>query len=78
MNRGCVAPLPGAHKLPGPGPYRGTALRLTLQSSYTTRRGRHLQLLFYLPAFAFAYGRAVIGLSVESLLRPFPQANEQT
>ncbi len=61
----------------GLGPYRGTALRLTIQSSYTTRRGRHVKLPFYFEAFAFAYGRAVIGLSAESFLRPFPQVNEQ-
>jgi hypothetical protein len=61
----------------GLGPYRGTALRLTLQSSYTTRRGRRVQFPFYIEDFAFAYGRDVISLTAESFLRPFAQANEQ-
>jgi hypothetical protein len=52
------SPVPASYR--GPGPYRGTALRLTLQSSYTTRRGRRLQLPIYVEGFTFAYGRAVI------------------
>jgi hypothetical protein len=36
-----------------------------------------VQLPFYFEDFVFAYGRAVIGLSAESFLRPFTQANEQ-
>jgi hypothetical protein len=61
----------------GPGPYRGTALRLTIPSSYTTRRGRRVQLPFYLEDFIFAYGRNVIGLTTESSLSPFMKANQQ-
>ena len=74
-----AAPLPASAPTSyrGLGPYRGTALRLTIQSIYTTRRGRHVQLPFYFEDFVFAYGRAVIGLSAESSLRPFMQANEQ-
>jgi hypothetical protein len=60
-----------------PGPYRATALRLTIPGSYTTRRGRRVQFPFYLEDFVFAYGRSVIGLTAESSLRPFAQANEQ-
>jgi hypothetical protein len=69
------SPAPASYR--GLGPYRGTALRLTLQSGYTTRRGRRLQLPFYIEGFAFAYGRAVIGLTAESVIRPFAQANER-
>jgi hypothetical protein len=74
-----AAPLPASAPTSyrGLGPYRGTALRLTIQSSYTTRRGRRVQLPFYFEDFVFAYGRSVIGLSAESSLRPFTQANEQ-
>jgi len=74
-----AAPLPASAPTSyrGVGPYRGTALRLTIQTSYTTRRGRRVQLPFYFEDFVFAYGRAVIGLSAESFLRPFTQANEQ-
>jgi hypothetical protein len=61
----------------GLGPYRGTALRLTIPSSYTTPRGRRVQLPIYFEYFVFAYGRDVIGLSAESFLRPFAQASEQ-
>jgi hypothetical protein len=61
----------------GLGPYRGTALRLTIQSSYITHRGRRVQLPLYTEGFVFAYGRAVIELTVESLFHPFPQANQQ-
>jgi hypothetical protein len=61
----------------GLGPYRGTGLRLTIQAGYTTRRGRRVKLPFYFEDFVFAYGRAVIGLSAESFLHPFMQANEQ-
>jgi hypothetical protein len=70
-------PSPAPTSYRGPGPYRATALRLTLQSSYTTRRGRRVQLPFYIEDFTFAYGRIVIGLTAESLVRPFPQANER-
>jgi hypothetical protein len=69
------SPAPASYR--GLGPYRGTALRLTLQSSYTTRRGRRLRLPFYIEGFAFAHGRAVISLTAESVIRPFAQANEQ-
>lgn|GEM_PF-1763482 len=61
----------------GLGPYRGTALRLTIPSSYTTRRGRHVQLPFYIDEFAFAYGRALIVLTAESVSHPFSQEDEQ-
>jgi hypothetical protein len=69
------APAPISYR--GPGPYRAIALRLTIQGSYTTRRGRHVQLPFYFEDFAFAYGRDVIGLTTGSSLRLFPEANEQ-
>jgi hypothetical protein len=69
------APAPTSYR--GLGPYRGTALRLTIQSSYTTRRGRRVQLPFYFEDFVFAYGRGVISLTTGSSLRPFPQANTQ-
>jgi hypothetical protein len=81
LRLGQVAAVPLTTSAPtsyrGPGPYRGTALRLTLQNDYTTRRGRRVQLPIYFDDFVFAYGRAVIGLSAESFLRPFPQASEQ-
>jgi hypothetical protein len=69
------APAPTSYR--GLGPYRGTALRLTIQSSYTTHRGRRVQLPFYFEDFVSAYGRDVIGLTTESSLSPFPQANQQ-
>jgi len=81
LRLGQVAAVPLPASAPtsyrGLGPYRGTALRLTIQNNYTTRRGRRVQLPIYFDDFVFAYGRAVIGLSAESFLRPFPQANEQ-
>jgi len=36
-----------------------------------------VQLPLYIEYFAFAYGRAVIGLTTEASFAPFPQANEQ-
>jgi hypothetical protein len=69
------APAPISYR--GPGPYRATALRMTIQGSYTTRRDRHVQLPFYFEDFVFAYGRDVIGLTTGSSLRLFPEANEQ-
>ena len=69
------APAPTSYR--GLGPYRATALGLKIQSSYTTRRGRRVQLPLYIEYFAFAYGRAVIGLTTEASFAPFPQANEQ-
>jgi hypothetical protein len=69
------APAPVSYR--GLGPYRGTALRLTIPTSYTTRRGRRVQLPLYIEGFAFAYGRAVISLTAESAFRPFAQANGQ-
>lgn len=70
-----LAPAPASYR--GLGPYRGTGLRLTIPISYTTRRGRRLQLHSYLESFAFAYGPAVIGLAAENEYRPFARANEQ-
>jgi hypothetical protein len=61
----------------GVGPYRATALRLTIQGSYITHRGRRVRFPLYTEGFIFAYGRAVIELAAESLFRPFPPANEQ-
>jgi len=74
-----VAPLPASvpTSYRGSGPYRGTALRLTIQSSYTTRRGRRVKFPFYFEDFVFAYGRDVIGLTTASSLNHFLQANEQ-
>jgi hypothetical protein len=81
LHLGQVAAVPLPASAPtsyrGLGPYRGTALRLTLQNNYTTRRGRRVQLPIYFDDFVFAYGRTVIGLSAESFLRPFAQASEQ-
>jgi hypothetical protein len=81
LSLGQVAAVPLPVSAPpsyrGLGPYRGTALRLTIKSSYTTRRGRRVQLPFYFEDFVFAYGRDVIGLTTGSSLRPFPQANTQ-
>jgi hypothetical protein len=74
-----AAPLPASAppSYRGPGPYRATALRLTIPGSYTTRRGRRVQLPFYFEDFVFAYGRAVISFTTGSSLSPFMQANEQ-
>jgi hypothetical protein len=69
------APAPTSYR--GPGPYRATALRLTIQGSYTIRRDRRVRLPLYTEAFAFASGRAVVELIAESIFRPFPQADEQ-
>jgi hypothetical protein len=74
-----VAPLPASAPTSyrGLGPYRATALRLTIQSSYTTRRGRLVQFPFYFEDFVFACGRDLINLTTESSLSPFPPASEQ-
>jgi hypothetical protein len=81
LHLGQIATTPLSASAPtsyrGLGPYRGTALRLTIQTSYTTRRGRRLQLPFYFEDFVFAYGRALISLTTGSSLSPFPQANQQ-
>jgi hypothetical protein len=79
LGRIATTPLPATAPTSyrGPGPYRATALRLTIQDSYTTHRGRRVQFPLYTEVFAFAYGRAVIDLAAESLFRPFPQANQQ-
>jgi hypothetical protein len=61
----------------GLGPYRGTASRLTIWTSYATRRGGEVSLPFYIDDFAFAYGRALIALTTESVSQPFSQASEQ-
>ncbi len=70
-------PTPAPSSYRGLGPYRATALRLTIQVTDITRRGRHVQLSVYTEGFAFTHGRAVIYLTTESFFRPFPQANEQ-
>jgi hypothetical protein len=69
------APAPASYR--GLGPYRGTALRLTIGTSYTTRRGRRVPLPLYIEDFAFAYGRAVIRLTAVSAPQPFAQTNER-
>jgi hypothetical protein len=61
----------------GLGPYRGAALRLTIPISYTTSRGRQMQLDSYFEGFVFAYGRAVIGLTAQGEFRPLAAVNEQ-
>jgi hypothetical protein len=70
-------PVPTPSSYRGLGPYRATALGLTIQATDTTRRGRHVRLSIYIEGLAFTHGRAVISLTTESLFRPFPQANEQ-
>jgi hypothetical protein len=70
-------PAPAPARYRGPGPYRGTMLRATLQATYTTRRGRRVQMPLYIDAFVFAYGRVAVGFVAESLYRPFPQVNER-
>jgi hypothetical protein len=70
-------PVPTPSSYRGLGPYRATALSLTIEATDVTRRGRHVQLPIYIEGFAFTHGRAVISLTTESLFRPFPQANEQ-
>jgi hypothetical protein len=69
------APTPASYR--GVAPFQGTGLRLTIPISYTTRRGRRVQVDSYFEGLAFAYGRAVIGLVAESEFRPFAQANER-
>ena len=69
-------PAPAPARYRGLGPYRGTALRLTIQTTYTTRQGRRVQLPLYIDGFAFAYGRAVISFTAESAFRPYGQASE--
>jgi hypothetical protein len=59
------------------GPYRGIAQRLTLQLSFTTRRGRHVRVPLYVEGAAFAHGPAVIGLTATTSFRRFPDASEQ-
>jgi hypothetical protein len=78
-SRFTVTPLPNAAptRYRGPGPYRGAGLRLAMDASYTTRRGRRRHLPVYFEGWAFAYGRAVVELATFTLLRPFPPANEQ-
>ena len=68
-------PVPASYR--GLGPYRGTALRLTIETSYTTPEGRRVPLPMYIEDFAFAYGHAVIRLTAESVPHPFAQANER-
>jgi hypothetical protein len=69
------APAPASYR--GFGPYRGTALRLTIPISYSSQRGQRAQLDSYVEGFAFAYGRAVVGLAAESESRPFSSADEE-
>jgi len=69
------APAPASYR--GLGRYRGTALRLTIPFSYGPRRGRRVQLDSYVESFAFAYGRAVVGLAAEGESRPFSSADEE-
>jgi hypothetical protein len=56
--------------------YDATAMRITAQARFTTRRGRRARFPIYAQGFAFAYGRAVIGLSAFTALRPYPDANQ--
>ncbi len=69
------APVPTSYR--GFGPYRGTALRLTIPISYSSRRGERAQLDSYVEGFAFAYGRAVVGLAAQGESRPFSSADEE-
>jgi hypothetical protein len=58
-------------------PYLGAAIRVTIQASYTTRRGRHVQVPIYIDDFSFAYGRAVVALVAESVFYPYLRAGER-
>jgi hypothetical protein len=61
----------------GSGPYRATALRLRLQLSYLTRRGRLVRAPLYLQSFLFADGAAVVGLGTFTFRYPYPQENQR-
>jgi hypothetical protein len=69
-----ATPVPATYR--GVGPYRATALRLTIDARYTTRRGRRAHLPIYAQGFAFAYGRAVVALSAFTAPRAFPDASQ--
>jgi hypothetical protein len=70
-----TTPTPDTYR--GEAPYRATALRVELQATYRTRRGRRVQVPFYLEGFLFADGPAVIELSSQSLGHPFWQTDER-
>jgi hypothetical protein len=74
-----VAPLanPAPVSYRGLRPYLGAAIRVTIEASYTTRRGKRVQLPFYIDDFSFACGRAVVALAAESLSYPFSRAGER-
>jgi hypothetical protein len=81
LNFGSIAVEPLPAETPstyrGIGPYRGTALRLTMHTSFTTRRGRRVRVPLHIEGVAFASGPAVIELTATTIARPFPDANEQ-
>jgi hypothetical protein len=70
-----ATPTPTSYR--GGAPYRATALRLQVQTTYATRRGRLARATLYLQGFAFAEGRAVVELSSLTLRHPLPQANQR-
>ncbi len=70
-----ATPTPRSYR--GGAPYRATALRLSMQAVYRTRRGRRVQAPFYLEDFLFADGPAVVELASQSLGRPFWRAEER-
>jgi hypothetical protein len=59
----------------GSGPYRGVALRRTIQIGFRTRRGRRVWVPLYIQRTMFASGRSVIELTVTTLTSPLPNAN---
>lgn len=69
-----ATPTPTSYR--GGAPYRATALRLQVQISYVTRRGRLARETLYLQGFAFAHGPAVVELDTVTLRHPLPQANQ--
>ncbi len=70
-----ATPTPRSYR--GGAPYRATALRLSMQATYRTRRGRLVQVPFYLEDFLFADGPAVVELVSQSLWHPAWRAEER-
>jgi hypothetical protein len=60
----------------GGAPYRATALRLTMQAGYRTRRGRRGRLALFIQGFASVDGRAVVELASLALPHELSAAEE--
>lgn len=69
-----ATPVPRSYR--GGAPYRATALRLTMQAGYRTRRGRRGRLALFIQGFAFADGRAVVELASLALPHELSAAEE--